>query len=227
MQSSAYFAFQRNCKDVQSLLKLHVQLGGELPGRRYGLEVLNKSAIVLITAFWEAYCEDIAAEGLAHLVKYAKAADKLPEELRKQVSAELRKQAHDLEIWKLADNGWRQYLTKRLEEMRAVRNRKLNTPKTENINALFLTAVGIPDVSRAWSWAKMPANRASAKLDGYITLRGAIAHRGSHSKSVRKGQAEDYFALVQKLASISGGQVNSHVFRATGRRLWRRARRHG
>ena len=37
-------------------------------GRRYHLEVLNKSAIVLVTSFWEAYCEDIAAEGLAHIV---------------------------------------------------------------------------------------------------------------------------------------------------------------
>ena len=43
------------------MIEIHVLLGGSGQGRKYQLEVLNKSAVVLITAIWEAYCEDIAA----------------------------------------------------------------------------------------------------------------------------------------------------------------------
>ena len=46
--SNAYKAFQKNMEDIERLLELHTQEGGSEPGRRYGLEVLNKSAIVLI-----------------------------------------------------------------------------------------------------------------------------------------------------------------------------------
>jgi hypothetical protein len=72
MASKARSAFDQNAADIQRLLDLHQRVGGDSRGRRYGLEVLNKSAIVLITAFWEAYCEDLAAEGLEHIVKHAK-----------------------------------------------------------------------------------------------------------------------------------------------------------
>ena len=68
MASKARKAYDANANDIERLLELHMQIGGGAPGRRYGLEVLNKSAVVLVTAFWEAYCEDIAAEGLEHIV---------------------------------------------------------------------------------------------------------------------------------------------------------------
>ena len=86
MPSRAFSDFRENARDVQRLLDLHKDTGGIAQGRRYGLEVLNKSAIVLLTSFWEAYCEDIAAEALAHIVTHAASADKLPIELRKLVA---------------------------------------------------------------------------------------------------------------------------------------------
>ena len=68
MPSKARRAFDDSAKDVKRLLEIHKTIGGNAPGRRAGLEVLNKSAIVLITAIWEAYCEDISAEALEHIV---------------------------------------------------------------------------------------------------------------------------------------------------------------
>lgn len=221
MASAARKAFDKNVKDIERLLELHNQIGGGQKGRRYGLEVLNKSAIVLITAFWEAYCEDVASEGLAHIVKHAKSADALPKELKKQVAAELKKHNHELELWKVADDGWRIYLGDRLEALREARGRKLNTPKTANIDALFLLAVGINKISDSWRWArKMSAKRASEKLDKFVELRGAIAHRGQHSDSVKKAQVEDYFEFVKSLAAKTGGSVNYHVKTITGKPLW-------
>jgi hypothetical protein len=69
MPSEARKSLDDNLEDIRRLLALHATVGGKGKGRRYGLGVLNKSPVVLITAYWEAYCEDIAAEALAHIVK--------------------------------------------------------------------------------------------------------------------------------------------------------------
>lgn len=221
MASRARAAFNKNAEDIQRLLELHQQVGGDAPGRRYGLEVLNKSAIVLITAFWEAYCEDIAAEGLEHIIKHAKSADALPKELKKLVAKKLKSADHGLEVWKIADDGWRQYLKDHLKELKEQRDRRLNTPKTQQINDLFKSALGIEQVSESWRWAKkMTAKRASEKLDKYVSLRGAIAHRGKHDTAVTKTNVTDYFEFVKSLVSRTGGRVNSHVKKASGKPLW-------
>ena len=54
MPSKARVSFDDNLKDVKALLTPHERQGGNARGRRYSLEVLNKSAIVLITSYWEA-----------------------------------------------------------------------------------------------------------------------------------------------------------------------------
>jgi len=221
MPSKARKAFDENAKDIEKLLRLHEQEGGTAKGRRFGLEVLNKSAIVLITSYWEAYCEDIAAEALEHLVKHLKDAANLPVELKKQVAKELKNDPHDLAVWKLSGSGWSKHLKSRLNDLRQERSRRLNTPKYSNIDGLFHSAIGVADISCSWTWArKMTVARARKKLDKYVTLRGEIAHRGKAAKSVKKADAVDYFDFIQKVAGKTGGAVNTHVKRATGKALW-------
>jgi hypothetical protein len=220
MSSKAWAAFKENAEDVTRLLQIHADVGGDAKGRRFGLEVLNKSAIVLITAIWEAYCEDIAAEALAHIVAHAKSSATLPKEFKKRLAAEIRADKNELAMWNLADQGWRAQAQGRLAAMMQDRNRKLNTPRADQINELFASAIGLPDVSDAWHWKKMSAANARVKLDKYVTLRGAIAHRGASASTVKKAQVTDYFQLVRKIASWTGGRVNSHVFDVTGKRLW-------
>ncbi|MBA4137148.1 MAG: hypothetical protein C0518_07515 [Opitutus sp.] len=220
MPSKAYLAFAENAKDIERLLELHKDKGGLERGRRFGLEVLNKSAIVLLTSFWEAYCEDIAAEALEHLVVHAPSSDKLPLELRKIVAKELKAENHDLAIWKLSDDGWRAVLKSRLAAMQTERNRRLNTPKSDQIDTLFLSALGMPKTSDRWRWKGTTADRSRKKLDKYVELRGAIAHRGAAASSVKKAQVEDYFGHISRLVSRTGGAVYSQVRSVTPVRLW-------
>lgn len=223
MPSKARLSFDKNASDIKKLLSFHQQKGGTLRGRRYGLEVLNKSAIVLITSFWEAYCEDLATEGLEHIVKHGKDASVLTKELKKQIAKELTNDDNDLAIWSLSDDGWRLVLKKRLQNLKEERNRRLNTPKSTNIDDLFLKALGISKISQTWKWAtKMNANSAREKLDEYVKLRGVIAHRGKSSKSVQKVDVTDYFDLIKKLAAKTGGKVNRHVKDVTGKPLWKK-----
>lgn len=221
MPSNARQSFDSNVKDIDRLLGFHTHKGGDAKGRRYGLEVLNKSAIVLTTSFWEAYCEDLAAEALGHLVKYAASASALPKELKKRIAKELKDDKNEIAIWDISDHGWKNVLSARLTAMQEERNRRLNTPKTSQIDELFNSAIGILKVSSSWHWPKkMTVVRARAKLDKYVTLRGAIAHRGTAAASVKKHDVTDYFGFIKRLASKTGGAVSANVKSTTGKPLW-------
>ena len=159
MPSKARRAFDLSSQDVKRLPESHDKLGGERQGRRYQLAVLNKSAIVLIAAIWEAYCEDIAAEGIAHLVAHSNNASRLSKSVRKVIAKELKSDLDELAIWQLADNGWKAELQSRLVKMKESRAKKLNTPRAENIKLLFQDALGIDDISKAevstgWRWQR-------------------------------------------------------------------------
>lgn len=221
MPSQARKRFDENAVDIERLLELHSEKGGTLPGRRRGLDVLNKSAIILITSFWEAYCEDVAAEGLEHIVKHGISSDSLPKEIKQIVAKELKSDPNDLAVWALCGDGWKKILKNRLSDLQEQRNKRLNTPKTQNVDDLFVKALGLSSVSSSWRWAtKMTATRAREKLDRYVTLRGEIAHRGIAAKSVTKAQVEDYFDFIKSLVSKTGGAVNAYVRKITGKPLW-------
>jgi len=49
-----------NLSQIVRLLDIHTHLTGAGPGRRREVQVLNKSAVLLLVATWEAYVEDLA-----------------------------------------------------------------------------------------------------------------------------------------------------------------------
>jgi RiboL-PSP-HEPN len=220
MVSQAHTTFDKNREDVDRLRDIHTDITGEGPGRKWKVEALHKSAIVLLTAFWEAFCEDLAAEALEHLVSHASDAGSLPLELQKRVAKELKGDSHELAVWGLADQGWRAVLKSRLARLQEERNRRLNTPKTQQINDLFHDAVGISDIAKRWYWSGMSAKRAAEKLDEFVTLRGAIAHRGTAASSVTKDQVNDYYNHVQRIVAPTERQVAKAIEQATGTAPW-------
>lgn len=222
MPSKARIALDKNLKDVENLLVLHAAAGGTGPGRRHGLEALNKSAIVLLTSFWEAYCEDIAAEGLECIVTNASDADALPKEIKKIIAKKLKADANELALWSVSDNKWRQVLRDHMAALKEARDRKLNTPKWRNIDELFESAIGLSSVSSKWIWPKkrLTVEKARTKLDKFVELRGEIAHRGKAQTSVSKAQVEDFLGFVKSAAAKTGGTVNTHVLKISGAKLF-------
>lgn len=104
--------------------------------------------------------------------------------------------------------------------MSTERNRRLNTPKSENIDDLFLQTIGLHNLSMAWSWTHMTTPQAQEKLDKYVTLRGAIAHRGQAKTSCQKPAVQDFLNHVTRLVDKTDGRVNGFVTKATGKPLW-------
>jgi hypothetical protein len=218
--TKARIALDENLEDVERLLDLHKEKGGSAPGRRYGLEVLNKAAIVLITSYWESYCEDLAEEALGHIVTHAPNSDSLPLDIRKLVAKELKADQNEIAIWEIADDKWRKVLRSRLTKLKETRNRRLNTPKTSNIDELFEEAIGLKRVSSSWRWAKkLTVDRARARLDQFVSLRGEIAHRGKASTAVKKSQVVKYLNIVRNATAKTGEAVSAHVHSVTNVRF--------
>lgn len=205
--------------DVTRLIEFHEKETGSAPGRRRPeIQVVSRSAVVLICAYWEAFCEDLAAEALHHLADNASDGISLPKELKKTFKSVLlnaKEQQDELAIWRLAGDGWRTVLRERADLLVNDDDRSLNTPKTEQVKTFFQVNVGISNITTNWKWHKNNPARTTGLLDEFVTLRGAIAHRGSPSGGVLKGHATRGMDLVLRLAAASAKAVSDHLNKHT------------
>jgi hypothetical protein len=61
-----------NLKDVTRLKDIHGRITSKGPGRKRDVEVLHKSALVLLVACWEAFVEDMIEAALGWMILHAK-----------------------------------------------------------------------------------------------------------------------------------------------------------
>ena len=203
--------------DIERLIEFHEKETGSARGRRQpDIQVVSRSAVVLICAYWEAFCEDLAAEALRHLADKASDGDALPKELKKTLKRVLMDEKHELAIWRLAGDGWRTVLRERADLLVDDDDRSLNTPKHKQVKDFFKENVGITNITTSWKWHKNTAERTTKRLDEFVTLRGAIAHRGSPQGGVLKKHATDGMDLVRRLARLSAKAVSDHLEKHTG-----------
>lgn len=220
MPSAAAKTTAERMEDVDRLLQIHGALGGSDVGRRVGVEVLNRSAIVLLTAIWEGYVEELASETLDHLVRHMVDPARLPTDLRRKIADELKADANHLAVWNLSADGWRGVLTARLATYKIQVSRGLNTPKSQNVDELFKSRVGIPGLSSSWKWRGMPVARAQKKLDSMVVLRGDIAHGSGAARAVRKGDVTGYRNHVNRLVDKTDACASAYVLGVTGKPLF-------
>jgi hypothetical protein len=218
--SQARSDFNDNHADIERLIEIHEELAGAGPGYKHGVEVLNKSAVVLTSAVWEAFCEDLASEAVDHLVAKLSDPAKLPKALRKRIASELETDKDELAVWDLAKSGWKAVLKSRAQSIADERARALNTPKTRNIAELFEDAVGLSKVTSAWSWKGMNPAQAGEKLDRLVTLRGDIAHRSKAADKIKKSTATDFMEHVGRLVESTDNYVNNEIQKICGKPLF-------
>lgn len=224
MPSNARKRFDENVQDIdnlidvyQGMVELYENDGDPVPD---SYDVLFRSAVVLMVSHWEAYVEDIGSEALAHLIKYAKKADKLPKEIKKLVADDVKAAKNEIEVWSLADDGWRQYLTKRLDALKEARDRSFNTPKAQNTADFLRKTLGIADIRSSWGFENTTVEATAQKLDQLIEIRGQIAHRGRLDQRLDGKFVKDHVAFLSKIVSKTGGAISSHVKHVTSKGLW-------
>lgn len=216
MSSNAKAAYEANHTDTEQLWQIHNNYKGSDQGRH----VLNKAAVVFITATWESFVEDLAMEAFDFMLANVATYDKVPAKVRDFATKPIFEQKDSRKVWDLADNGWRSVLTNHRQTTRQKWLGSFNTPKWGNVDELYESLLGITSVSAGWYWQNMTVDNARAKLDEYIGIRGNIAHRVSHDETVYRSWGNDYSNHVQRLVSNTEDTVEQHLQTITGMVPW-------
>jgi len=184
------------------------------------LQVLNSSAVVLLTACWEAFVEDLALASFDWLLAECTDARIFPKKVRARASAALRDDKNELAVWALAGDGWRSVLAQHRDELVNSTVGTFHTPKAQQVDSLYESLIGLPRLSAEWRWASMPPDKARRKLDRLVTIRGNIAHRVRHVKLVRRPEVDDLVAFVNRLAICSHNGVVKHLVGVVEKSPW-------
>ena len=202
-------ALVTNLRDITRLKDIHGRITTKGPGRKHDVEVLHKSAIVLLVACWEAFIEDMVESMPNWMILHAKGHDVFPDSVLERISS-----THQgSKAWLLAGDGWKQVLRDNLKEVLARTTATLNTPKSEQVDALFEKTIGLKTLSRSWHWKGRAAEQSRQSLNDLVALRGSIAHRVTGARHVRLTDVSEAEELICRLAVKSHNAVCIHVYR--------------
>ncbi len=183
-------------QEVARLLKFHAQLHGVEPaakGRRAAdLEVLHRSAVVLLTACWESFIENILKESIGIIVRDLPDPFALHHELLAAVAASKSSKLsvsvkHELYPWYFVGDGWRTILL----QFVALKISDFNTPDAA-VKSMFKSLLGVEDVTQSWGRRGKFASDAADRLDEYLSDRHSIAHGAAHQKKLNKSYVTGY-----------------------------------
>jgi hypothetical protein len=213
-----------NLDDIRELMKYHKRITHGRTGRPHGVEVLNKSAVVLAIACWEAFVEDLAESAFRHLLSFTGDPNSMPSKVRAHLGQKLRNDENPLTVWRLAGDGWRAELETHKTAVLADTIGKLNTPRPDQVDKLFEELTGFRNLSSQWRWHGMSNAQAKERLGGLVALRGAIAHRVSATSYVRKTEVVRSVGFIQRLAAISSNRMCDHLQTVTHLQPWIKVR---
>ena len=210
--------------DAKRLLEIHADIGGSEKGRRWGIDVLNKSAVVFVASAWEAFVEDVATQAIDHIIANATDHEVVPLPVRKAAAKSMEEHLNELEVWKLAGDGWKDVVLRYRDDVIRDEISTFNTPKPRNVDTLFKKLLGIEKISAHWKWRGMSHTSASTKLRRFVETRGAIAHRGDLPQSVTKAYVEGHRLFINRLAVRTSNVVRTDVRTTVGTFPWPRSR---
>ncbi len=219
-----FISLQNNLIEINRILEIHTQIAGSGPGYKHNVQVLNKSAVVLLLACWEAYIEDLAENCFKWMLSKANGPHVFPDHVLATAAKEVKK--NDKDVWLIANAGWKDVLKSHKEKVlnNYVVRGAFNTPNPDNIDYLFAKLLGMTSLSRTWYWRGMSVVKSKQKLNKLIELRGNIVHRVQTSKNVTKFDVSDNKEFILRLAVISNNIANRYLKEKIGQRPWRRMR---
>lgn len=212
---------RENLSEIEKLINIHTQVAGSSRGRKSDVEVLNKSAIVLLTACWENYIEDLVKEAFNYLLLNAEEHTAFPNSVLAKASKELKNDRDDRRVWELAGTGWQNVLKNYQDTTLIKEIDHFHVPRPTNIDELYNKLLGIQNITTTWNWQKMSNESAIETLNNFIDLRGEIAHSLKTKKSVTKKDVRFYSDFIKKTSIILHNRVNTHLEKQIGKKAWR------
>ena len=213
--------FRANLADVIRLIQIHRDLSGSERGRRVGVECLNKSAIVLILASWEAFVEDLAESAFDCMLANAPDHTVFPNHVLTLAWADFKK-AQTADAFTSIATGWKVVLSnyRNMILEKFIVKGSFNTPSGPNCNNLFTTLIGLHPFTGSWTWkitrSNVTSDDAEKLLQTLIDLRGEIAHRATTAKAVQKQVVQSHAKLVTRLAVRSHNEVRRFLIARLG-----------
>jgi len=206
----------QNIVEVSNLLTIHGKITKPGPGKKHDVQILHKSAVVLLVACWEAYVEDLVQAALGFMTKNCTDHRSFPKSVLERIASK----NSGIDAWNLAGDGWKVALQTNLKEVLARTIGTLNTPKTTQVDELFKKSLGIDPLSSCWYWKGRSIAQTTEALDALVTLRGSIAHRVTASASVQKKDVLEARDLISRLAARSSNHVRIFVHKQIGKYPW-------
>lgn len=180
------------------------------------MQVLNKSGVLLIVATWESFIESLVLTSANFLAAQIKEPHQIPKTPKSAISNRLKADKHNDSVWLLAGEGWKSQLQSHAKEKMS----RLNTPSSENVDALFSSTLGFDRLSSHWYWPGCANSNVIRRLESLLELRHEIAHGVRASRSVTKKYVRDSNTFVIRLAAISSNRLSRHLFLTTGKLPW-------
>jgi hypothetical protein len=180
MPSDAFDKFNWNIQEVERLEEAYDALSPNGQGRR-ALGHITKSALVMLCAAWELYCEDVILESIKFINSRLNDPALLPKDVKKKISSSISNDKNELACFKLAGDGWKSvYYSLAKNEIA-----RFNTPKSEPVGLLFKNYLGVENISSEWTIGPDGIN-------DIISCRGEIAHRGRDAPYVTRSDLDIY-----------------------------------
>jgi hypothetical protein len=218
--SNAYTQYEQQKKEVNLLLSFHGELhenrtksAPDSPGRRSSeLEVLHKSAIVLLTACWEAYIENTVTEAVTIISKSLKDPFQLHNEILRSIASTKSDKLsisdkHDLYAWYFVGDGWRSILL----EFSKLKISELNTPDSSGVRKIMNDLLGIKDISESWGRPGKMAKDAADRLDEYLSDRHVIAHGSVPLKKFSKSYVTNFLGFLAIPVQKTDDEVSNRL----------------
>jgi len=217
---SPFDALNANLVDVLKLETIHTELTGDKRGRRFDVDVLNRSGIVLAVAAWESLVEDVAVAAFDQLLASAADPSVFPARVLALAGNPLREDKDERRVWALAGDGWKDVLRAHRDAVLRDFLGGFHSPRPDKVDTLFERLIGLPNISAHWRWHKNTVEQVKKKLGALIDLRGTIAHRLGPERYVTKGELTDALDLIGRASAITQNRVNDFIHKQTGTRPW-------
>lgn len=209
-----------NFEEVEDLIEIHRRIAGKSPGRKFGLNSLNKSSIILLCAGWEFYIEDLLENSFNYLLTKSTSHNQFAAKVLVQASQFLVDDNDKRRVWELAGSGWKRVIEEYKNNVLKQEINFFHVPRTDNINELFEKILGIKSITSNFFWNQMSNEKALFLLDEFVNLRGEISHKVKTKNKVWKKDIIFYKNFLSKLAIIMHNRVTDHLDYSTGSKPW-------
>lgn len=207
MPSNAYKVFNTEYKkDIERLLSNYEELKGTHQGRR-SLDHLFRSGVLLLSAAWEVYIEDVLVESV-HIVAKEIDLESVLNPVKKTLCKAAAKEKDELAVLNLlGGDNWRGFYMELVEGEVL----KLHNPKSGKIDELYQKYLGIDTIS---------SNFTEDGLDDFLTARGEIAHRMKGAEYLKKDVFINYVRMIDHLVDDVDEFLYGNLKLLLGRTPW-------